>query len=270
MYLKSEYQRFHHALSRTLIPCGILTVLLFVLFFSLLSGEQTLSLSYWFASLPQSFRSFYFILANLDMSDPVVFFARFFQPVYFLLCLAAGIIGSRCLNADERGLGELWYTMPYSRTSVFLRRFLCGIAALAAINILLLGITLLCYTVLFIPNLTYVTIYAVIFLRMAVVEGVFYAIGVLYSACFHRPLHGSLLSAATLLFLWGIALIPAFSGHAEFLMYAALPYYGIPEFALQAGPFYSIGEGITLSSVFAAGTAAALLLYRRKQFYLFA
>lgn len=270
MYLKSEFRRFYDALFCTLIPCGLLTILLFVLFFWLFSSGQTISLSYWFASLPTGLRAFYYILAALDMSDPVVFFARFFQPVYFILCVLSCIIGSRSLNADERGLGELWYTMPFSRSMVFLRRYLGGLAVLVVLNLLLLGMTLLCYILMFTPNITYIVIYAIIFLRMMIVESIFYAIGTLCSAGFHRSLYGTLVSIVVLLVLWGLALIPALSGQASFLMYAALPYYGIPEFALQTGPYYSWLEGSIMTVVFAGCSVGAFLIYRRKQFYLYA
>ena len=266
--MKSEMRRFQSALLSTLIPGILLTTLLFVLFYLLVSGGYALTLSYWFSSLPTGIRAFHYILAALDMSDPVVFFSRFYQPVYFLLCLAACILGGRCLNSDECGLWELWYTIPGPRTRVFLRRYFGGLAVLAVLNLALLGVTIGFYTLLFIPNLSYISMYAIIFLRMAVVEGIFYAIGILFSACLHRSGKSARLSVLVLLVLWGIALIPAFTGQASFLMYAAIPYYGIPEFALQSGPFYSLLEGGILGAVFACSSIAALFVYRRKQFCL--
>lgn len=267
--MKSEMRRFQCALLSTLIPGILLTALVFVLFYFLVSGGYSLSLSYWFSTLPASIRAFYYILAALDMSDPVVFFSRFYQPVYFLLCMAACIIGGRCLNSDEHGLGELWYTIPVSRVRVFLRRYFGGLALLAILNIVLFGVTIGFYTLLFIPNPTYISIYAVIFMRMAIVEGIFYSVGILFSACFHNSGKSALLSVVVLLVLWGIALIPSVTGRASNLMYAALPYYGIPEFALQTGPFYSWLEGGILGFVFAACSVASLFVYRRKQFYLY-
>lgn len=268
MKLRAEFRRFHYAFFCAFIPCAILTLGIFALFFAAFRSGATLAISYWFASLPGHLRAFFYVLAAVDMSDPLIFFSRFYQPVYFLSTLAVCIIAGRALNSDECQLSELWFTLPVSRTNVFWRRYFGGLLLILLLNLALLVITVGCYALIFIPDLSYIAAFAVIFMRICVVQGIYFSVGIFFSAVMRNSRRSAFLSVLVFFITWALAILPSFYGIGNRLMYAALPYYAIPEYSLRVGFRYNYYEGGAFTAVFALFTLLALLIYRKKEFRL--
>jgi len=268
MKLRAEYRRFHYAFFCALIPCAILTLGLFALFFAAFKSGATIPISYWFASLPGKLRAFFYVLSPVDMSDPLCFFIRFYQPIYFLETLIICIIAGCALNSDECKLGELWFTLPVSRTNIFVRRYIGTLLLVLLLNLTLLILSVICYTIMFVPDMSYIAAFSVIFIRIAIVEGILCSTGIFYSSLTKNSRQSALWSVLTFLATWALSILPSFFGIGNRLMYAALPYYAIPEYSLRVGLHYNYFEGSAFTLVFALFTVLGLMSYRKKEYRL--
>ncbi len=267
MYLRYERRRFLTTLIATFIPCALLIACIYILYWVALAQGATLLLSYWLASLPAGWRSFLAILSPLDMRNPLVFFARAYQPLMLLETVAAAALAGRSLTYDESGLHELVFATGRSRGLMFTVRFLYNILYVLCLNVLLFGAAVGGYCIFGELTTDYLTAFGLIFLKIAAVQAVFSAVGTMFSSFTRRSGTAAFWSAAIAILLWLLGLLPAFLPQLSFLWYAALPHYALPEYALTL-TLWTLIQGIVLGAAALVTVLIGWLVYRRREFYL--
>ena len=264
--MRYESRRFLFALIAALIPCALLIGGLYILYALMYASGAATVASYQFAGLPESLKAFFAVLTPLDMNDPLAFFARLYQPIALIQTLIVAVIAGRGLTSDEGGLSELMYAAPVSRTSVFLRRASGALILVVALNLLLFGLSFGGYCLFRAPDGAYALAYAVIFFRLLAVELCVCALGTMFSALTRRARSGAAWSAAAVVLLWLLPLVPSFTGLGGFLWFAALPHYALPEYAFAMGPGFLPVQIAVLAGVFLLSLLAAFFSYRRREF----
>ena len=265
MAMRYERRRFLAALLTSLAPCLLLTAVVYLLYGLLRLRGGTLMLSYALASLPAPLRRFFAILSPLDMSNPLVFFVRLWQPVLLLENLLVAVTAARGLTCDEDGLFELYFPVGRTRTAIFFTRCFGGLLYVVVLNILLFGAAVGGYC-LFAPLTTpYLLTFGVLFMRILLLQLVIFALGTMYSAAMRRTGAAVFLSVLTVVLLWLLGLVPSFIWELDFLWYAALPHYALPEYALSMDLWTPI-QMIVLGSLLLLCSLLAFLAYRRREF----
>ncbi len=264
--MRYEFRRFMTALIASLIPCGLLIVGLYTLYALMQASGGTIAASYALAALPEGLREFLAVLSPLDMSDPLAFFTRLYQPIVLVQNLIVAITAGRSLTSDEEGLAELMYASPISRTSVFLRRASGGLIYTVLLNVILFGLSFGGYCIFRMPTMSYVLAYAVIFFRILAAELAMYALGTMFSAVTRRAGIGAVWTASILVILWLLPAVPALTGAGSFLWYAALPHFSLPEYTFAMGWYFLPAQIIVMAAVFVLCELAAFFSYRRREF----
>lgn len=266
MYLRYERRRFLTALIASFIPCALLIACIYILYWIALAQGATLILSYWLAALPAGWRSFFAILSPLDMRNPLVFFARAYQPLMLLETVAAAALAGRSLTYDESGLHELLFATGRSRGLIFTVRFLYNLLYVLCLNVLLFGTAVGGYCIFGQLSTEYLSAFGLIFLKIAAVQGVFCAVGTMFSSFTRRSGPAAFWSAVIVILLWLLGILPAFDARLSFLWYAALPHYALPEYALTL-TLWTLLQGIVLGAAALVTVLIGYLVYRRREFY---
>ncbi len=265
MAMRYERRRFLSALLTALVPCLVLTAAVYLLYGILRLQGGTLMLSYALAALPAPIRSFFAILSPLDMSNPLAFFARIWQPVMLLETLCVTVTAARGLTGDEDGLFELYYAVGRTRSAIFFTRFFGGLLYVAVLNLLLFGAAVGGFCVFARISPSYLFTFAVIFIQILLLQLVFYAAGTMFAAVTRRTGTAVFLSVLAGVLLWLLGLVPSFIQGLGFLWYAALPHYALPEYALRM-ELWSFIQMIVLGSLLLLCSLIAFLAYRRREF----
>ncbi len=265
MAMRYERRRFLTALLTAFAPCLLLTAVIYIFFAILRMRGGTLMLSYVLAALPAPLRSFFAILSPLDMSNPLVFFVRAYQPVLLLENLFVAVTAARGLTCDEDGLFELYFPVGRTRSAIFFTRYFGGLLYVAVLNLLLFGAAVGGYCLFATLTLPYLLTYGILFMRVLLLQLVIYALGTMFSAAARRTGVAVVLSVLTVVLLWLLGLVPSFIGQLGFLWYAALPHYALPEYALSMDLWTPV-QMIVLGGLMLLCSLLAFLAYHGREF----